>query len=128
MSCRAFTEGVGVTLGSMKLGAEIRSRRKALGLTLDDLAERSNLSPHYLSTLENDRRDPRLSTILAVAKVLRVSAAELLGPSVPQAAAQRIGPLFERLPPDAQEAVVVLAQMAVAAPGRKAARPRGKRG
>ena len=48
-----------VTLGCMKLGAEIRTRRKALGLTLDDLAERSGFSPHYLSTLENEHRDPR---------------------------------------------------------------------
>lgn len=32
-----------VTLGCVKLGAEIRTRRKALGLTLDDLAECSEL-------------------------------------------------------------------------------------
>lgn len=111
----------------MKLGAEIRTRRKALGLTLDDLAERSGLSPHYLSTLENEHRDPRLSTITAVAKALRVPLAELLGPSAAPAAAQRIGPLFERLPPEAQEALVALAQMLVVAPGRKG-RARGKRG
>jgi transcriptional regulator with XRE-family HTH domain len=64
----------------MSLGSEIRRRRLALGLTLDDLSERSGLSPHYLSTLENDRRDPHVSTLYAVAKGLRVAPAELLGP------------------------------------------------
>jgi transcriptional regulator with XRE-family HTH domain len=98
----------------MSLGDEIRTRREALGLTLDGLAQRSGLSPHYLSTLENNKRDPHVSTLLAVAKALRVAPGELLGTS--QSGAElspTLGALYERAPVEAQEAVTTLLRLAV---------------
>jgi transcriptional regulator with XRE-family HTH domain len=89
----------------------------ALGLTLDQLAERSGLSPHYLSTLENDRRDPHLSTLMAVAKALRVSPAELLGDARVQEPG--MSTLFERAPTDAQTAVTTLLRLIVAQPRKR---------
>jgi transcriptional regulator with XRE-family HTH domain len=100
-----------VTLACMTLGSEVRRRRLALGLTLEDLSERSGLSPHYLSTLETGRRDPHVSTLLAVAKALRVEPAELLGNIRVDAPA--IGALFERAPAEAQEAVTTLLRLVV---------------
>lgn len=115
-----------VTLACMSLGSEVRRRRLALGLTLDDLAERSGLSPHYLSTLENDRRDPHVSTLVAVAKALRVAPADLLGNASPTDVTPRVTALFERLPPEAREAVRTLLGF-IAAPPRRRTSTRARR-
>lgn len=91
----------------MKVGREIRRRRKALGWTLEDLSDKSGLSAHYLSNLENDTRDPSLSTIAAVSRALGTTPADLLGTVkglVP--AALEAAKLFQSLPADAQEAVL----------------------
>jgi transcriptional regulator with XRE-family HTH domain len=91
----------------MSLGREVRRRRKALDLTLEQLAERSGLSPHYLSTVETERRDPSLSTITAVAKALGCPPGELLGgvrdlsPSGHEA-----GRLFDGAPTEVQEGIL----------------------
>jgi transcriptional regulator with XRE-family HTH domain len=63
----------------MSLGGEIRRRRQALGFTLENLAERASLSPHFLSTVETDKRDPSVSTVRAIAKGLGCPPGELLG-------------------------------------------------
>jgi len=63
----------------MSLGREVRRRRQALGLTLEQLSERASLSPHYLSTVETERRDPSLSTIMSIAKALGCPPGELVG-------------------------------------------------
>jgi transcriptional regulator with XRE-family HTH domain len=105
-----------VTLACMTLGSEVRRRRLALGLTLDDLSERAGLSPHYLSTLERDRRDPHVSTLLAVAKALRVKPADLLGDA--DAERPTAGALYERAPAEAQEAMATLLRLIVASRGK----------
>jgi transcriptional regulator with XRE-family HTH domain len=116
---------VTVTLAGMSLGSEIRRRRLALGLTLDDLSERSGLSPHYLSTLENDRRDPHVSTLYAVAKGLRVAPAELLGPQ-PADARPTVGALYELAPAEARAAVTTLLRLVVAPSRRPVRRPKAR--
>ena len=63
----------------MALGREVHRRRGALGLTLEQLAERSGLSPNYIGTVENGQRDPSLTTVLALAKGLGISPGQLLG-------------------------------------------------
>jgi transcriptional regulator with XRE-family HTH domain len=91
----------------MSLGPEVRRRRKALDLTLEQLAERSGLSPHYLSTVETERRDPSLSTITSIAKALGCLPGELLGgvrdlsPSGHEA-----GRLFDGAPSEVQDGVL----------------------
>lgn len=107
-----------VTLACMSLGSEVRRRRKALGLTLDDLSERSGLSPHYLSTLENDRRDPHVSTLLAVAKALRVGAGDLLEPGQKVDLRSDVAALYERVPADGREAIASILRLIVASPRR----------
>ena len=78
-------------------------------MTLEQLAERSGLTPNYIGTVENGRRDPSLSTVLALARGLGVSPAELLGglaeltPSALEA-----GRLFEAVSPETQAAVLQL--------------------
>jgi transcriptional regulator with XRE-family HTH domain len=62
-------------------GREVRRRRQALGITLEDLARASGLTPNYLGSIELGKRDPSLSTLGAIAKGLRVPVGELLGGS-----------------------------------------------
>ena len=95
----------------MRIGREIRRRRQALGWTLEDLAHRSGLSPRYISTLENDKRDPSLSTIEAMAKALGAEAGELLGvKSVPPGVLEAAR-LVQGLPTEAQEVVLRLVRL-----------------
>jgi transcriptional regulator with XRE-family HTH domain len=108
----------------MPLGSEIRRRRLALGLTLDDLSERSGLSPHYLSTLENNRRDPHLSTLVAVAKALRIPPSELLGGLHAEDGHPPVNALYERAPSEAQEAVTTLLRLVVGSRRRTSAKRR----
>lgn len=88
-------------------GQEVRRRREASGLTLEALAERSELTPNYIGSIEIGRRDPSLSTILALAKGFGVPANELFGtipelsPTSGEAAA-----LFDEMPPEIQKAVM----------------------
>ena len=46
------------------LGQLLRAHRKALGLTLDELALRVGRAKSYLSQLENDRRRPPRDAVL----------------------------------------------------------------
>ncbi len=87
----------------MSFGREIRRRREAVGWTIEELAERAGLSPNYIGTVENGRRDPSLSTILALAKGLRVPAGELLGGTRELSPAGcEVGRLFDAATPEGQ--------------------------
>lgn len=54
------------------LGERIRSRRKELGLTLQQLAEKSSLSAPFISQAERDLTTPSLVSLLALARALEV--------------------------------------------------------
>jgi transcriptional regulator with XRE-family HTH domain len=62
-----------------RFGREIRRRRRALGMTLDQFAEEAELSPNYLGSIESGKRDPSLSTIQRLADAFGVSVGELVG-------------------------------------------------
>ncbi|MBV9549725.1 MAG: helix-turn-helix transcriptional regulator [Alphaproteobacteria bacterium] len=64
------------------LGGRVRSRRKELGLTLEELAHRSRIHPTYLSGLEHGVRNPSLRVIAAVARGLEVSLSELFSDAI----------------------------------------------
>lgn len=91
----------------MDFGREVRRRREALGITLEQLAESAKLTPNYIGTIENGKRDPSLSTVLALARGLKVNAAELFGGIDDLSpAATEAGRLFDAAPPEVQEAVL----------------------
>jgi DNA-binding response OmpR family regulator len=60
-----------------QVGAAIRERRKALGLTLADMAKRSNVSLGYLSQIELGRNSVSIETLYRIALSLRVRVADL---------------------------------------------------
>lgn len=83
-----------------------------MGMTVAALARRAQLTPNYVSDIENGRRhrNPSLVTLLALAKALDAEVADLfgphtreLGPQVREAAA-----LVDALPEEMQPAVLAL--------------------
>ncbi len=67
-------------IGSLiEFGREVRRRREAAGLTLEDLAESSGLSPNYIGQIETGKRDPSLATMESLAQALDVPLGDLIG-------------------------------------------------
>jgi transcriptional regulator with XRE-family HTH domain len=63
------------------LGRRVRERRRRLGLTLKDLAQRTGLSVPFLSQVENGKR-PSLASLFSLARVLDTTPEALLaGPA-----------------------------------------------
>ncbi|GAA1009085.1 MULTISPECIES: helix-turn-helix domain-containing protein [Streptomyces] len=67
----------------LRVGAAVRRRRRALGLTLAVVADRSGLSVPFLSQIENDRARPSTTSLEKVADALRTTAVELLAAADP---------------------------------------------
>jgi transcriptional regulator with XRE-family HTH domain len=93
----------------VEFGNEVRRRRLALNLTLEELAERAGLTSNYIGTIENGHRDPSLSTIQLIARGLGVSPGELFG-TLPDLSpkAVEMGKLFDGAPRDVQSAVLMI--------------------
>ncbi|RJX34727.1 MAG: XRE family transcriptional regulator [Desulfarculus sp.] len=66
-------------LPESEIGKNIRRIRRAKGFTLEALAKKSGISKGYLSKLENSGKAPPVSTLLNIAKALRVGISELFG-------------------------------------------------
>ena len=61
-----------------RFAANLRRQRLAKGLSQEQLAEKTGLHPSEVSRLERAARDPRLSTIVKLARGLDVSAERLV--------------------------------------------------
>jgi len=61
------------------LAENLRLERSRAGLTLDELAQRAELSPAHLSRLESGDRQPSVAALITVARALGVSLSALLG-------------------------------------------------
>ena len=55
---------------SVALGAQIRERRRALGISQEDLSELANVSLRFLGSLERGKPTVRLSALLAVCEAI----------------------------------------------------------
>lgn len=62
---------------NLKIGARLRAVRKGSGITLEQLAQATNLSRAFLSRVENDTALPRLPTLLAICKALALPVGSL---------------------------------------------------
>jgi transcriptional regulator with XRE-family HTH domain len=60
------------------LGSNLRAARKKLGLTQEQVAERSGVHSTEVSRIEAGKRDPQVSTLRKLAAALEVSPGELL--------------------------------------------------
>jgi transcriptional regulator with XRE-family HTH domain len=76
-----------------EVGRHLRARRKRLGMTLEQLAERSGLTASYIGQVERDVRKTSLKTLAALAAALDVKVGALFDVVAPLA----ILPLGRRL-------------------------------
>jgi transcriptional regulator with XRE-family HTH domain len=101
----------------MGFGASVRSKRQEHGFTLEQLAERAEITPNYLGRIENEKVDPSLSVVLAIAAALAVTVGELVDsrfalPSKRRPASRtypdalEIAKLLESLPLDVRETLL----------------------
>ncbi len=60
-----------------KLGERVRTLRRTRGLTQESLAEALDLSVAYVSLIERGGRNPPYTTVVAIARALGVSVAEI---------------------------------------------------
>lgn len=61
-----------------ELGHQIRMRRKAMGLTQEELAEKSSLHPNYIGSIERGERNVGIENVVVLAKCLNCEAADLI--------------------------------------------------
>jgi len=61
-----------------RLAMRIKALRKARKMTQEALAREAEISLGYVARLEIGRHDPKLSTLLKLAKALKVSVAQLV--------------------------------------------------
>jgi transcriptional regulator with XRE-family HTH domain len=60
------------------LGANLKAARRKLGLTQEEVAERSGVHSTEVSRIEAGKRDPQVSTLRKLATAVEVSPGELL--------------------------------------------------
>lgn len=63
---------------SAKLGLNLKRIRTKKGISQGDIARELQVSRGFISTIENGKTNPTLSTITNIAKALGVSSDELL--------------------------------------------------
>jgi len=63
---------------SAKLGLNLKKIRTKKGISQGDIARDLGVSRGFVSTIENGKTNPTLSTIVKLAKALRISVTELL--------------------------------------------------
>lgn len=61
-----------------RFGKNVRTRREAIGLSQEALAEKADLDRTYVSGLERGVRNPTILSAARVATALKVSLSELL--------------------------------------------------
>ncbi|MBW2557783.1 MAG: helix-turn-helix transcriptional regulator [Deltaproteobacteria bacterium] len=62
-----------------KIGKKIKSLRELRGLTLEELAKKTDFTKGYLSRLENSKKAPPVATILTIATALNVKISDVFG-------------------------------------------------
>ena len=53
-------------------GTNLKRIRESLGMSQKELADRTNLTPAAVSQIENSLRDPSLSSIIAILKIIPI--------------------------------------------------------
>ncbi len=62
----------------IKFGKIVREKRYEADLTQEDLAEKADLHPTYLGSLERGERNVALENIVAIARTLKCSPKDLM--------------------------------------------------
>lgn len=106
----------------LDFGQRVSERRKALGITQEELADRLGLSQQTVLSIEKGRRRARISILPELADVLSLSLDELLlgakpkakGPRGPQSKLQQQIELVRTLPRTKQRFVIEMLENVIA--------------
>ncbi len=79
------------------VGSRLQELRKAKGLTQEQLAERVNISPHYLSALERGVYNMKLDLLVDILNTLNCSADEAFADVVDKSFQVKSNQLSDRL-------------------------------
>lgn len=97
-----------------RFGQEVRKRRKAMKLTLEQLAERAGMSSNYLGSIERGQVNPSVSTVNAVADGLGIAPGELVGEVTKLSEPGLVvAQMFEQLAADMKRVVLLLLRAAM---------------
>ena len=75
-----------VTESTVLFGHAIRRQRSRLGITQEELSQRSGLHRTYIASVERGARNPTLKSVLRIAEGLEISAGDLLCFDTPSSA------------------------------------------
>ena len=106
-----------------RFGKQLQRLRSRRALTQEQLAVTAGLSRTFLTRLELGQHDPSLSTLVRLAKALRVSVMELLGESVSASVWWQVGEVRFTTREDAEEHARAVGEMFVARYQNKPAGP-----
>jgi transcriptional regulator with XRE-family HTH domain len=106
-----------------RFGKQLQRLRIRRGLTQEQLGVTAGLSRTFLGRLELGQHDPSLSTLVRLAKALRVSVTELLGESVSASQWWQVGEVRFSTREDAEEHARTAGEMFVARYQNKPAGP-----
>lgn len=81
---QAVAQNAEVLTWARKIGVHIRTRRKHLGLNLEDLSRLSGSTVPTLSHIERGTRDVKLSTLVSIAAALRTDLSDLIDGTPPE--------------------------------------------
>lgn len=76
----------------LHIGPRLRDARLRQGLTVDQVAELTNLSKGFVSRLERDRTSPSVATLVAICEVLTLPIGEPFAAPTPDVVRQRDAP------------------------------------
>jgi transcriptional regulator with XRE-family HTH domain len=62
----------------IKLGERVRSLREKRGLSQEDLAHETGFGRSFMSAIERGKKDVRISTLVKLATIFKVSLSQLL--------------------------------------------------
>jgi transcriptional regulator with XRE-family HTH domain len=106
-----------------RFGKQLQRLRTHRGLTHEQLGVTAGLSRTFLTRLELGQHDPSLSTLVRLAKALKVSVTELLGESVSASQWWQVGEIRFATREDAEDHARIAGEMFVARYQNKPAGP-----
>jgi transcriptional regulator with XRE-family HTH domain len=108
---------------AQRLGKQLQRLRTSRGLTQEQLAVNVGLSRTFITRLELGQHDPTLSTLVRLAKVLRVSVTDLLGKSMSASLWWQVGEQRFATREEAEDHALPLGDMFIARYQNKPAGP-----
>lgn len=79
---RKRTDKAAIRQSPELIGNRVRSIRRRLDVTLEQLAEQTGLNKGYLSRIESGEKSPSIATLLKLSAVLKVPTSQLFGEEV----------------------------------------------